>query len=60
VQGANDPFGTPDELRDAIAAIPALAQMIAIDGAGHDLKRGRLDLAPVVIAVGAACDRAST
>jgi predicted alpha/beta-hydrolase family hydrolase len=60
VQGANDPFGTPGELRDAIAAIPALTQLIAVDGAGHDLKRGRLDLAPVVAAVGAACDLAST
>ena len=53
VQGANDPFGTPAELGDAIRAIPALTEMIPIDGAGHDLKRGRVDLALVVAAVSA-------
>jgi uncharacterized protein len=51
VQGANDPFGTPPELADAIRAIPALTQLIPVDGARHDLKRGRLDLAPIVAAV---------
>lgn len=52
VQGANDPFGTPVELADAIRAIPALTRLIPIAAAGHDLKRGRIDLAPVVAAVG--------
>ena len=52
VSGTADPFGTPDELRTAIAAIPAPTRMIAIDGAGHDLKRGRFDLAAVVRALG--------
>ncbi|HTW50309.1 MAG TPA: alpha/beta fold hydrolase [Stellaceae bacterium] len=51
VQGANDPFGAPAELADAIRAIPALTEMIPVDGAGHDLKRGRFDLASVVAAV---------
>ena len=51
VQGANDPFGTPAELGDAIRAIPVLTEMIPVDDAGHDLKRGRFDLAPVVAAV---------
>lgn len=51
VQGANDPFGTPAELAEAIRSIPALTEMIPVDGAGHDLKRGRIVLAPVVAAV---------
>src|SRR5215469_3137596 len=51
VQGTADPFGTPAELHDAIAAIPALTKMIAVNGAGHDLKRGKFDLAPVLDAV---------
>jgi predicted alpha/beta-hydrolase family hydrolase len=51
VQGTVDPFGSPAELRDAISAIPALTEMIIVDRAGHDLKRGRLDLAPVLAAV---------
>jgi uncharacterized protein len=50
VQGAADPFGTPAELRAAIAAIPATTAVIEIAGAGHDLKRGRFDLAPVIAA----------
>lgn len=51
VQGANDPFGTPAELAEAIRLIPALTEMIPVDGAGHDLKRGRIDLAPAVAAI---------
>src|SRR5580704_7407387 len=47
VQGSADPFGTPDELRAAIALIPAPTKLIAVDSAGHDLKRGRFDLAAV-------------
>lgn len=48
VQGTSDPFGSPDELRAAIAAIPAPTELIPIDRAGHDLKSGRFDFAPVV------------
>ena len=48
VQGTSDPFGSPDELRAAIAAIPAPTELIPVNGAGHDLKSGRFDLAPVV------------
>jgi hypothetical protein len=51
VQGTADPFGSPDELRPAIAAIPAATQIIPLAGAGHDLKRGRFDLAPAVAAI---------
>jgi uncharacterized protein len=50
VQGSADPFGTPAELRAAIAAIPAATTVIEVAGAGHDLRRGRFDLAPVVAA----------
>jgi predicted alpha/beta-hydrolase family hydrolase len=40
VSGTSDPFGSPEELRDAIAAIPARKDVLLVDGAGHDLKRG--------------------
>ena len=33
-----DPFGTVEELRAAIAAIPAHTDLFAVEGAGHDLK----------------------
>lgn len=51
VQGSADPFGTPAELNPAIAAIPGPTHLVPVHGAGHDLKRGRFDLAPVVAAV---------
>jgi predicted alpha/beta-hydrolase family hydrolase len=51
VQGTADPFGTPVELRAAIALISAPTTLIGIEGAGHDLKRGRFDLASVVTAL---------
>ena len=51
VHGSRDPFGTLDELRAAMAAIPTPAQLIAIAGAGHVLKRGEFDAAPVVAAL---------
>jgi predicted alpha/beta-hydrolase family hydrolase len=59
VSGTVDPFGAPADLRDAISSIPALTEMITVDGAGHDLKRGRFDLAPVVAAVSRACEQSS-
>lgn len=48
VQGTTDPFGTIDEMRAAIATIPSATSLLPIDGAGHDLRRGRFDFAPVV------------
>jgi uncharacterized protein len=48
VQGTTDPFGTIDELRGALALIPARTRLLPIDGAGHDLRRGRFDFATVV------------
>jgi predicted alpha/beta-hydrolase family hydrolase len=51
VEGTSDPFGTIAEMRVAIALIPGATQLIPIEGAGHDLKRGRFDLAPLVAAV---------
>jgi predicted alpha/beta-hydrolase family hydrolase len=51
VHGTADPFGSIAEIEAAIALIPAPTQLIAIEGAGHDLKRGRFDLGAVVGAV---------
>jgi hypothetical protein len=50
VQGTADSFGSPAELREAVALIPASTQIITIDGGGHDLKRGKFDMTPVVAA----------
>lgn len=45
VSGTADGFGTVAELQAAITAIPAPTRLIAVEGAGHDLKRGRFSLA---------------
>jgi predicted alpha/beta-hydrolase family hydrolase len=39
VHGSRDPFGSPEELRAALALIPAPTALAEIEGAGHDLKR---------------------
>ncbi len=51
VSGDEDPYGTLDELRAAIAAIPAPTRLIAVAGAGHDLNRGRIEFAPLLAAL---------
>jgi predicted alpha/beta-hydrolase family hydrolase len=50
VQGTADPFGSIGEVSAAIAAIRAATRLLPIDGAGHDLRRGRFDLAAVAAA----------
>jgi uncharacterized protein len=39
VHGTSDPFATLEELREGMALIPARTQLLAVEGAGHDLKR---------------------
>jgi predicted alpha/beta-hydrolase family hydrolase len=42
--GTSDPFGTIDELRSAIALIPAPTELVDITGARHDLGSKTLDV----------------
>jgi len=37
VHGTRDPFGTPDEISEALRLIPAPTTLVLIEGAGHDL-----------------------
>ncbi len=39
VHGTEDPFGSLEELRDAMALIPARTDLLPVEGAGHDLAR---------------------
>jgi len=48
VHGTKDPFGTPDEMRKALALIPGRHELQLIEGAGHDLRRPAFDLEAVV------------
>lgn len=49
VQGTRDDFGTIEEMRVALALIPAHTSLVPIEGAGHDLKRGRFDIEQLVV-----------
>jgi predicted alpha/beta-hydrolase family hydrolase len=51
VHGSADPFGAIDELQAATALIPARTTILPIPGAGHDLKRGRIDWSPAIAAL---------
>jgi predicted alpha/beta-hydrolase family hydrolase len=39
VHGTSDPFGSVEELREALALIPAHTDVLPVEGAAHDLKR---------------------
>ena len=52
VHGTADDFATIAELEAAATLIPARTTIITIDKAGHDLKKGKFDLAPVLAALG--------
>jgi predicted alpha/beta-hydrolase family hydrolase len=43
VHGTRDPFGSIDKLRQALSLIPAPTELFVVEGAGHDLARGRID-----------------
>ena len=44
VHGSRDPFGSVAELDEARRSIPGRTALVAVDGAGHDLMRGRAEL----------------
>jgi uncharacterized protein len=50
VHGTKDPFGTIEELSEALKLIPATTELITVQGAGHDLNRAKFSLTDSVIA----------
>ncbi len=49
VHGDRDPFGTLDELRDALTLVPAPTRLLAVEGAAHDLSRSKADPSDVAV-----------
>ena len=49
VHGTRDPFGSLEELREAITLIPARTGVLAVEGAGHDLKGAAENSAGIVV-----------
>jgi predicted alpha/beta-hydrolase family hydrolase len=49
VHGTKDPFGTIDEMTDALKMIPARTELMTLPGAGHDLNRAKFGLSGLAI-----------
>lgn len=49
VHGSRDPFGKFEEMREAIRLIPAHAELLEIEGAGHDLGRNHASVAEKIV-----------
>lgn len=49
VHGSKDPFGSLEELRNALKLIPAETRLLEVSGAGHDLGRQRQELAARIV-----------
>ncbi len=47
--GTSDPFGTPDEVRDAAAMVAAPTEVVEIPGARHDLRSKTLDVPALAV-----------
>lgn len=58
VHGEKDPFGTIDEMREQLAAIPVTVTLIPVPKTGHDLNRGKLPWKEVLGALLEAAGRA--
>jgi predicted alpha/beta-hydrolase family hydrolase len=43
VHGSRDPFGSPEEMKQALKLIPARTELVIREGAGHDLKGVELE-----------------
>jgi uncharacterized protein len=50
VHGTQDPFGSIEEMRAALRLIPTKTELVSIEGAGHDLARGKFDIERLVVA----------
>ena len=59
VHGSRDPFGSLEELTQALTLIPARTQLLEVQGAGHELGRDHAGLAVrIVAAFGDLCQAA--
>jgi uncharacterized protein len=48
VHGINDPFGTTEEIENALKLIPGPTVLVPVEKAGHDLLKGRFEIARLV------------
>jgi hypothetical protein len=53
VHGTRDPFGSPEEMTEALKLIPAPTRIVFVEGAGHDLalKKGGAAQEPIAVRI---------
>ncbi len=49
VHGSNDPFGSLEELANALKLIPAATNLVPVEKAAHDLRKGNFDIQTLVV-----------
>ncbi|HYP09459.1 MAG TPA: alpha/beta fold hydrolase [Bryobacteraceae bacterium] len=49
VHGTRDPFGLPDEMREALKLLAGRVEFREVAGAGHDLRSGKFDVQGLLI-----------
>ena len=49
VHGTRDPFGTVDEIREALKLIRVRVELLPVEGAAHDLKRGGASVMDAIV-----------
>lgn len=49
VEGTKDPFGTVEEISEAVKLIPARHEIVTVEGAGHDLGGKKFGMANAVV-----------
>ena len=47
--GDRDPFGTVTEMETALAQVSAPYRLSVVEAAGHDMKRGKFDIANEIV-----------
>lgn len=49
IHGTTDPFGSIDEMTAALRLIAAPTKLVTVEGAGHDLARGKFEVERLVV-----------
>jgi predicted alpha/beta-hydrolase family hydrolase len=49
VHGTRDPFGLPEEMREAVKLLGGPVMFKELTGAGHDLRSGKFDVDAMIV-----------
>jgi uncharacterized protein len=49
LHGSKDPFGSENEMNDALSSVPGKHKLVVLEKAGHDLKGGKWDIGKLLV-----------